>query len=205
MNNTGTINSLPPAYIEPDNIQTWLLDIFDGPLGIPCICGDQTVGRELAVVRPRIINVCQRPAEPCKIDIEFHLGTAQGIYFYQPNASGFSFDTTNGRDGTWHQLRTDKTDPNHNPSLNNTTLALTDEVDATWNHALFDPTNPMHTSDENCEVNWAYLGIPVHRFTYDMCEHVSTWLQETKVSFRLSFDKQRNATVPEISCGVQFS
>lgn len=204
MSLTGRVNPLPPAYIETENIHTWLVDIFDSPFGLPCICGDQTVGRDIAVVRPEIIKVCQRADEPCKIDIDFHLGTAYGDYYYQPNESGFSFDTMDGKDGIWHQLKTDKTDAAHNPSINKPSLAMSDTVYTTWNHTAFDPTNPLHLGSDNCEVNWSLLGIPVHTFTYDMCEHVSTWLEETSVSFRLTFNKVSNGITPPISCGVQF-
>lgn len=198
------INQLPPAFIETANIHTWLIDIFDSPFGLPCICGDQTVGVDPAVVRPQIIKICQRVDDPCKIDIDFHLGTADGIYHMQPNSSGFSLDTSDGKNGTWHQLRTDSADPAHNPSINDPSLAMTDSVLTTWNHALFDPTNPLHLSSGLCEVNYNLLGIPVHTFTFDMCEHVSTWMSESSVSFRLSFDKQKSAKVPQISCGIQF-
>lgn len=200
---SGNINQLPAYYIEPTNIHTWLTEIFDSPFGLPCICGDQTVGREFHVVRPRIINVCQRVDDPCKIDIEFHLGTAHGIYHYQPNESGYSLDTTDGKNGTWHQLIPDTSDSNHNFSAN-AALRGSNSVDASWNYALFDPNNPNHLGSDPCEVNWAYLGIPVHRFTFDMCNHVSSWLSETGASFRLTFNKNDITSREVLSCGVQF-
>jgi len=196
--NHGMINPLPPSYIEPNNIHTWLGEIFDSPFGLPCICSDQTPGADLHAVRPQIISICQRVAQPCIIDIQFHLGTAWGIYHYQPNSSGFSFDTTDGKDGTWHQLVPDITSTSHNPSPNNTTLAMTNSVDATWNYSSYDPS--LYNGE--CDITPA--GIVTHVFTFDMCEHVSTWMQEPEASFRLSFDKQLNAVVPEISCGIQF-
>ena len=203
MSATGITSALAPSYIEPSNIHTWLTDIFNSPHGLPCICGDQTVGEEVYPVRPYIIDICQRTDEPCKVDVKFHLGSAEGIYYFQPNQSGFSLDTTNGRNGTWHQLRTDKTDAGHNPSLNNPTLMGSDSVDTSWNYSSYDPNNPNHTSTGECLVNWENLGVPVHNFVFDMCEHISSWFSETGVCFRLTFDKVEPATFDRLSCGVQ--
>lgn len=203
-NPIGNIGSLPPAYIEPSNPHTWLTDIFDSPFGLPCICGDQTPGQDLAVVRPYIIRICQREDEPCKIDVDFHLGTAQGVYNYNPNVSGFSFDTTDGQNGIWHQLRPDVSDAGHNPALNNPTLAGTNQVDSTWDYAQYNPNNPLHVTADPCVPDWVFLGIPVHTFVFDMCEHVSSWFSEQDVSIRLYFDKDEQNTFPSISCGVNF-
>jgi hypothetical protein len=203
----GMINPLPPAYIETQNAHNWLIDIFDSPGGLPCICGDQVDGRDIAVVRPYIVKICQRVDNPCKIDIDFHLGTANGLYYYQPNSSGFSINTTDGKNGDWYQLVPDINDPFHNPSTNNLSLAGSTTVDASWAYSTFDPRNPDHImSGTNCNrANWANLGIPIHRFTFDMCEHLSTWLEEPKVSFRLSFDRRYQETIPQISCGVRIN
>lgn len=198
------INQLPPYYIDTNNIHTWIVDIFDSPFGLPCICGDQTEGKVISVVRPYITRICQRQDEPCKIEISFHLGTANGIYFYQQGLSGFSLDTTNGKDGSWFELRPDINDSRHNPSLNNTDLAGTNSVDATWAFAMYDPSNPLHTTQDPCIANWANLGIPIHTFVFDMCDHVSTWLSEPKVAFRLSFSKSQITSKRKIGCGVTF-
>lgn len=197
--NTGIINALPAYYIEPSNIHAWLTEIFDSPFGLPCICGDQTVGVDPIAVRPKIINICQRSDDPCKIEVKFHLGTAQGVYNYQPSLSGFSFDTTDGLNGIWHQLNTDTSDVGHNPSPIST-LVNTNSVNASWNTTLYDPTNPNH--GDQCDPNWSLLGIPVHTFIFDMCEHVSSWLSEQTVSFRLSFDQTKDGVYSRISCGV---
>lgn len=198
------INQLPPYYIETNNIHAWITDVFDSPFGLPCICGDQTQGRDLAVVRPHIIRICQREDEPCKIEITFHLGTANGVYFYQQSLSGFSLDTTNGKDGKWFELRPDKNDSRHNPSPNNASLVNTNSVDATWNFSLYNPLNPLHGGSDPCSVNWATLGIPVHTFVFDMCDHVSSWLSEPKVAFRLSFSKTQVSPNVPAGCGVNY-
>jgi len=200
----GPISPLPPAYIETADPHTWLLDIFNSPYGMPCICGDQTMGRELAVVRPHIIRICQQESTPCKVNIDFHLGTAQGTYIFNPNVSGFSLNTTNGQDGIWHQLRPDIADAAHNPALNNTTLAGTASVDASWNFSNYDPSNPLHTTGNECVADWGYLGIPTHTFVFDMCAHIDTWFSEQAVSFRLYFDKMEQNIIPALSCGVNF-
>jgi hypothetical protein len=177
---------LPPFYSNGENIQTWFADIMNSPYGLPCICSDQVLGSDVHVVRPRIVNICQRENAPCIIDVSFHLGTAIGIYNYQPALSGFSVDTTNGVDGTWHELRPDTSDTAHNPSMNNTSLAGGLSVDATWDFAQFNPNNSAHGN--SCDPNLNGLGIPVQTFVFDMCEHLTTWFAENTVSFRLTFN-----------------
>lgn len=180
---------LPPSYIDGSSIATWLTDVFNSPYGLPCVCADQTVGNQIYAVRPHITRICQRQDNPCIVEISFHLGTANGLYNYDPNTSGFSLDTTDGHDGTWHQLRTDEGDAGHNPSLNNLTLAGTDTVDGSWAYGLYNPNSPGQNGLDPCEPDYTTLGIPVHTFVFDMCEHVSSWLSEPSVSFRLSFNK----------------
>lgn len=193
---------LPPSYIDENDIGTWLLDVFGTPFGLPCVCGDDTETLDLNVVRPYIIDICQFEDNPCFIEINFHLGTAQGIYHYQPNLSGYSLDTTNGQDGIWHQLQPAYEHDQHNPSINNSSLAGSDKVDATWAFAQYNPQNPAHGTLDPCVPNWHNLGIPTHKFVFDMCEHVDTWLNETDISFRLTFDKRRTEPVRPLSCGI---
>lgn len=180
---------LPPHYIETNNIHTWLVDIFNSPFGLPCVCGDITDSPDLHVVRPYITRICQREDTPAKIEVSFHLGTAFGVYHYVQSLSGFSLDTTNGRDGIWHELRPDVTDSRHNPSYNHTSLAGGNSVDASWAYATYNPSNPLHVTPDPCVPNWTTLGIPVHTFVFDMLDHVSSWLSEQTVAFRLSFSK----------------
>lgn len=204
MNNIS-IGEFPPSYTDPRNIETWLSDIFNGPGGLPCICSDYTRGRPVHVVRPYITNICQRQDVPCKIDISFHLGSAQGIYSYDQSQSGFSINSTNGVDGDWHELIPDITDMGHNPSFNNSTLAGSTQVDGSWNFSRFDPLNPSHVGSDPCVVNFNAIGIPVHKFTFDMCEHINTWFSEPRFQFRLTFIKPRNEEILRpTSCGTKF-
>lgn len=202
MSNTNF--QLPPSYIEFNNIHTWITDIFDSPFGLPCICGDQTSNGNFAAVRPHIIRICQREDTPCKIEISFHLGTAFGIYEYNQMLSGFSLDTTNGKDGIWHELRPDITDAKHNPSSNNTSLSGSLSVDATWAYARYDPSNPLFQTNDPCNPNWATLGIPIHTFVYDMCDHVSSWLSDPRAAFRISFGKTIANPPKPNTCGINF-
>jgi hypothetical protein len=165
---TSTNYQLPPFYTQGDNVSTWLLDIFNEPYGLPCICGDQTIGSDVYAVRPAIVKICQDEDTPCLVHIDFHLGTAVGSYYLQPDQSGFSIDTTNGANGFWNKL---------NPE---TFIAY----DGTWTYGSYNPA--AHGS--SCNPSYAQLGIPVHRISFDMCEHISTWFTENKVSFRLTFD-----------------
>jgi hypothetical protein len=197
---TSTNIEIPPFYTNQESIETWLLDIFNGVFGLPCVCGDQLYGVDLNIVRPRIVRICQREDTPCIIEIDFHLGTANGLYIYRPDLSGYSIDTTDGVDGIWHQLRPDTSDANHNPSPNNTTLAHTNTVDATWNYASFNPANPLHGS--SCDPNIGFFGIPVHKFVFDMCQHINTWFSEISMSFRLTFDKAGIGQPGTRSCSI---
>jgi len=190
------ISPLPPAYIEPSNASTWLTDIFDSPFGLPCICGDQTQGQDLSVIRPYIIRICQVEDNPCKIAVDFHLGTAAGIYNYNQNLSGFSFDTTDGQNGIWHQLLPDTSDISHNPSLNMPSLARSNNVSTDWNFANYNPNNPLHITSDPCIPDWVFLGIPIHTFIFDMCDHVSSWLSEQNINIRLYFDKGEQNIFP---------
>ncbi len=204
MNNL-VISQFPPSYTDPKNIETWISDIFNGPGGLPCVCSDYTRGNSLHVVRPQIIRICQRSDQPCKIDIDFHLGTAQGIFEYSQSESAFSIDSTNGFNGTWHELVPDYTDDFHNLSLNNTALAGSNKVDGSWNYSLFNPSNPSHVGNDPCTVNFQLLGIPVHRFTFDMCEHINTWFSEPNFMFRITFNKEKqNQPITPLSCGARF-
>lgn len=193
---------LPPSYIDQDNLSTWLTDVFNSPYGLPCICADQTIGNQIYAVRPHIIRICQREDNPCIVEISFHLGTANGIYQYDYSTSGFSLNTTDGHDGTWHQLRPDTGDSNHNISLNNTSLAGTTSVDGSWAYGLYNPNNPSHNSLDPCVPDYTTLGIPVHVFVFDMCEHVSSWLSEPSVSFRISFNKTNPDVIIPSSCRI---
>jgi len=197
---TNANYELPPFYTTTDDINTWLLDIFNGTYGLPCICGDQSLGTDIYVVRPRIVRICQRESTPCMVEVDFHLGTAYGVYHYKPNSSGFSVDTTNGVDGIWHQLRPETSDLGHNPSRNNTSLAGSTSVDGTWEFWIFNPNNPLHGS--SCSPNLQNLRIPVHTFVFDMCEHINSWFSENSVSFRLTFDKVSSADTIPRSCGI---
>jgi hypothetical protein len=201
------INSqLPPSYIDESNIGSWLADIFDGPFGLPCICSDQTTSSEIHIVRPHIVRICQDVNSPSQVHITFHLGTAYGVWSFDPSQSGFSFDTTDGVDGIWHELRPDIGNQYHNPSLNNASLRGTDRVDASWQYSLYDPTNPAHLTEDPCVPNYANLGVPMHTFVFDMTgDHVDTWLSETNISFRLTFSKNPyNKTVP-VGCAVVYA
>lgn len=180
---------LPPSYIEPNSASTFLLDIFDSPFGLPCVCGDQTGTNDLHAVRPYIIRMCQMSDNPCYVEIDFHLGTAQGIYKFNPNLSGYSTDTTNGQDGTWFQLRPDLGNNIHNPSPNNISLSGSESVDATWAYGLYNSMNSTFINNDPCIADYISLGIPVHKFVFDMCTHIDTWMSEPSVAFRLTFDK----------------
>lgn len=197
----NNLSQLPPSYVDQSHISTWLSDVFDDPFGLPCICSDQTYGNEIYVVRPYIIRICQDVNVPSWVHISFHLGTAHGIWNFDYRQSGFSFDTTNGVDGIWHSLRPDIGNAFHNPSLNNISLKGTDQVDATWSYTLYDPSNPAHLTNDPCVPNYTNLGIPVHTFVFDMTnDHVSSWLTETNISFRLTFSKSPRITQTRVGC-----
>jgi hypothetical protein len=203
MTNRNSLSQLPPSYIDSQHISTWLSDIFNGPFGLPCICSDQTIANEIHIVRPHIIDICQDPNSPSHVHIRFHLGTAHGIWFMDYSQSGFSLDTTDGVNGIWHRLKPDIGNASHNPSINNTSLAGTDSVDATWNYGLYNPNNPAHITNNPCLVNFTNLNIPVHTFVFDMTnDHLSTWLSETSVSFRLTFSRKPYHQHTPVGCVV---
>jgi len=56
--------------------------------------------------------ICQRPENPCLVDIDFTI-EGDGIYELVPEYTLFSLDTTNGIDGTWHVLQPVETDAQH--------------------------------------------------------------------------------------------
>lgn len=192
--------TLPSYYSDDSDISTWLGDIFNSPYGLPCICSDQTEGNSIYAVRPYITRICQRSDNPCIIEVSFHLGTAHGIYEFDGDLSGFSFDTTNGLDGVWHKLIPDIGDSGHNPSLNNLLLAGTNQVDASWNYSFFNPSNPNHLTNDPCIPNYNNLSIPIHTFVFDMCEHVSSWLSQGSCSFRMTFNKKVASSIQPSIC-----
>jgi hypothetical protein len=70
---------------------------------------------------------------------------------------------------------------------------------------VFDPSNASFAGTSPCVPNWQNLGIPVHKFIFDMCNHVDTFLSEPSLAFRLTFDKHSiEVSTTPLSCGVTF-
>ena len=69
-----------------------------------------------------------------------------------------------------------------------------------WDYSIFNPSNPLYQSSNPCIPNYSNLGIPVHTFVFDMCDHISSWLSEPNVSFRLTFTKTPYQSVKPAIC-----
>lgn len=108
----------------------------------------------------KIVSVCQRPSNPCIVDIvtQVHecdeegnpilnsMSTAQLV----EELSAFSIDSTNGTDGTWYKLQALSSDTKH---------------------------------DGNIAVS-----LPgTHNFVADMCDHFSTFFSTNSIMFKLIF------------------
>ena len=113
----------------------------------------------------RIMSVCQRPSNPCIVDIVSHIHecdpegnpllSSDLLAALIPELCAFSIDSTNGIDGTWYQLHGIETDPNHMGS------------DA--------------------------VAMPgTHVFVADMCDHFSDFFSTDTVMFRLLFNVGNN-------------
>jgi len=109
---TSIITPILPPPIMPgpihvpgtDDIVDEDLELFD------CfVLGDY---RQDATFKVVCGPICQRPENPCIVDIDFII-EGDGIYELVPDLCLFSLDTTNGIDGTWHILQPVETDPQH--------------------------------------------------------------------------------------------
>lgn len=110
--------------------------------------------------KTNIVSVCQRPSNPCIVDIliELHMCDEEGnpVETYTNTAEiiyelcSFSLDSTNGQDGTWYQLNAITTDDQHS-GLNPVSLPGT------------------------------------YNFVADMCDHFSTFFSTSSVMFKTVF------------------
>ena len=60
----------------------------------------------------RCLSICQRPDNPCIVDIDF-LIEGDDTYEIVPEYTLFSLDTTDGINGSWHVLKPIESDPLH--------------------------------------------------------------------------------------------
>ena len=108
----------------------------------------------------KIISTCQRPSNPCIVDIVVDIYTCDeegnpiSSSIYQAEIinelSSFSINSTNGIDGDWYQL------------------------------------NPLSSDSQHSGPN--AISIPgTYNFVADMCDHFSTFFSTDKVAFKLVF------------------
>lgn len=106
-----------------------------------------------AIIGCNILSVCQRASDPCVVEINFEISGDDSTYDIYQTYTLFSLDTTDGIDGTWHELEASSLDP-----------AYTGDV---------------------YEVRGKVNGT----FVADMCNHVSTFMSDTSVTFRITLVK----------------
>jgi hypothetical protein len=96
-------------------------------------------------------SVCQRIDDPCLVQAEFSL-EGHGEFSYWDYFSGFSVDSTNGRNGSWWGIN-------------------------------FETDDPAHTLQDTAEVR----GKANFTAVWNMCTHLSTWLEESQIWVHLAF------------------
>lgn len=120
----------------------------------------QVPGTEETSWKIQIISVCQRPSNPCTVDIvaDIHACDQDGnpiigsddYAVLMEELCSFSIDSTNGLDGTWYQLIPLITDSQH--------------------------TGPGH------------ITLPgTYNFVADMCDHFSAFFSTDNIMFKLAF------------------
>jgi hypothetical protein len=100
---------IPGSYIYPIGVTVWTFEDEILQL-LPCLAFGTY--REDVEFNARCLSICQRPDNPCIVDIDFVL-EGDGEYEIVPDLTLFSLDTTDGFDGTWHLLQPIETDPQH--------------------------------------------------------------------------------------------
>lgn len=97
------------SIIIPRQTDAWDLDPTILEV-LPCVAFGTY--QEIVEFDARCQSICQRPDNPCIVDVDFLL-EGNGDYEIVPEYCMFSIDTTNGFDGTWHLLQPLETDALH--------------------------------------------------------------------------------------------
>lgn len=171
------IPDVPPHAPDPDD------DDDDdpppvNPTGPMSSHGECIVCDDPLIWKVNILSVCQRPSNPCIIDIVVDLHTCDingdPIAFSTSQAEiiydlcSFSLDSTNGIDGTWYQL---------NP--------LT--------------SDSQHSGDNPISLPGTY------NFVADMCDHFSSFFSTNSLMFKLIFRIGNQGTLGEFvgNCTIE--
>jgi len=149
---TGPGGAVPPGLRIPGKVGGTRKLPDEVIEDIDCIACGSII--QIVEIKATILSVCQRPSNPCIVEINFELeGDGEDTYDIDEDLSVFSIDSTNGQNGTWYKLVPLVSDPVY--------------------------TGPRY------EVRGKVTGV----FVADMCNHVSSFMNEPKVSFYLVFKK----------------
>jgi hypothetical protein len=77
---------------------------------LPCLAYGSYI--EEVVFDAHCLSMCQRPENPCIVDIDFLL-EGDDVYEIVPEYTLFSLDTTDGFNGSWHVLQPVESDAQH--------------------------------------------------------------------------------------------